>query len=547
MLRDARHICRGALKVNRKETGMTVFNLLSVAFALIAAFLGSAKAFQMFQQNSYIASRYADWLKERFTTGRTVLKIAFAALFSALGFLWNGFGYVSAPILLIVAMVIFFSQRKGQKSAIKPLVLTARVKRMYVTESIIFAAVMGLCFADKFTPFCFAAAMLLFVFRELTVVLANVINKPIERAVAKHYINDAKKILKQTKGLITIGVTGSYGKTTTKFILSRILSEKYTVTVTPESFNTPMGIVRTVREKMVPGTEIFVAEMGAKNVGDIKEICDIVDPDMGLITSVGPQHLNTFGSIENIVGTKFELADAVAKKNGEIFLNGDNEYIRKKSGEYSRVHLYGTEKDCEAFAENITCSSSGSTFDIVFKDGRISVFTRLLGSHNVQNIVGAAAIARHLGVSDSDIKFAIGSLKATPHRLEMKSFAKGATLIDDAYNSNPKGCLEAVNVLSHFDGMKKIIVTPGLVELGEKEYECNFALGEAAGRVCDEIYLVGRMRSKPMTDALEKQGYDKDRIFVVSSFKEAMEKLIPTLDDSCVVLFENDLPDNYLK
>lgn len=124
---------------------------------------------------------------------------------------------------------------------------------MYVTESIIFAAVMGLCFADKFSPFCFAAAMLLFVFRELIVVLANVINKPIERAVAKHYINDAKKILKQTKGLITIGVTGSYGKTTTKFILSRILSEKYTVTVTPESFNTPMGVVRTVREKWFPG------------------------------------------------------------------------------------------------------------------------------------------------------------------------------------------------------------------------------------------------------------------------------------------------------
>ena len=505
---------------------MTVFNLLSVAFALIAAFLGSAKAFQMLQQNSYIASRYADWLKEHFTVGRTALKIAFAALLSVLGFLRKDFGYVCAPILLAVAIAVFFFRQKGQKSAVKPLVLTARVKRMYVTEGIIFAAVMGLSFADKFMPFCFAAAMLIFVFRELTVVLANAVNRPIEQAVAKHYINDAKRILKQTKGLITVGVTGSYGKTTTKFILSRILSEKYTVTVTPESFNTPMGVVRTVREKMVPGTEIFVAEMGAKNVGDIKEICDIVDPDLGLITSVGPQHLNTFGSIENIIKTKFELADAVQNKKGEIFLNGDNEYIRNKAGEYS---------------------SSGSTFDIVFKDGRISVFTRLLGSHNVQNIVGAAAVARYLGISDSDIKFAVGALKATPHRLEMKSFSKGATLIDDAYNSNPKGCLEAVNVLSRFDGMKKIIVTPGLVELGEKEYECNYALGEAAGRVCDEIYLVGKMRSKPMTDALEKQGYDKDRVFVVSSFKEAMEKLIPTLDDSCVVLFENDLPDNYLK
>ena len=526
---------------------MTVLSFLSAALILLAALFGSIKAFQMLQQNSYVNSRYGEWLGEKFCGKTVVLKAVFLAFFSGLGLFLKNAQYVLTALSAVTAVTVFFRSRQVQKSAVKPLVFTMRVKRMIITESIISAAVFGLCFVPGAGIYGLIASGLVFVLRELVVPAVNFINRPVEKAVAKHYIRDAKRILRQSPNIITVGVTGSYGKTTSKFILARILSEKYTVTVTPESFNTPMGVVRTVRERMIPGTEIFICEMGAKNVGDIKEICDIVNPDIGMITSVGPQHLNTFGSLENIVNTKFELADAVCQRGGEMFLNGDNGLIRARAEGYENSHLYGTGDGLEVRAENITCSSSGSEFDIVFADGKISVSTRLLGSHNVQNITGAAALARSLGVSDGDIRFAVSSLKATPHRLEMKSFVNGATLIDDAYNSNPRGCLEAVNVLSKFEGMKKIIVTPGLVELGEKEYECNFALGEAAGRVCDEIYLVGQKRSKPMTDALEKQGYPAERVFVVSSFREAMAKLAPTLDKSCAVLFENDLPDNYLK
>ena len=307
-----------------------------------------------------------------------------------------------------------------------------------------------------------------------------------------------------------------------------------------------MGVVRTIREYMKPQTEIFVCEMGAKNVGDIKEICKIVHPDTGIITSVGPQHLSTFKSIENVIKTKFELADSVKKKGGVVYLSNDNKYIKEKCGEYNSV-MYGTADGSKYKAENIHCGPSGTQFDVVFDNQKISLTTKLLGMHNVLNITGAVAIAYELGVREKDIVFAVSKLEQTEHRLQLKSFIKGSVLIDDAYNSNPEGCLEAVRVLGSFDGMKKVIVTPGLVELGDKEYECNYNLGLECTKYCDEIILVGKERSKPMTDAIGTTDFDSSHVHVVASFKDAMTLMQNMIDNNSAVLFENDLPDNYAK
>ena len=168
------------------------------------------------------------------------------------------------------------------------------------------------------------------------------------------------------------------------------------------------------------------------------------------------------------------------------------------------------------------------------------------GGNSIINISGASALAYELGVSPDDIKFAVASLKPAEHRLEMKPFNKGSLLIDDAYNSNPEGCLEAVRVLGSFDGMKKVVVTPGLIELGEKEYECNFNLGLEAAKNADIIILVGINRSKPMADAVKTTDFNQDNLYIAASFKEAMEIYNRFADGNTVVLFENDLPDNYL-
>jgi UDP-N-acetylmuramoyl-tripeptide--D-alanyl-D-alanine ligase len=285
--------------------------------------------------------------------------------------------------------------------------------------------------------------------------------------------------------------------------------------------------------------------MGAKKKGDIKEVCKIANPDTALVTTVGPQHLDTFGNIETVLSTKLELADWVSKKGGRIYLNADNEYLSPKIKEYQNCSSFGENENADCRAENITYTSKGLTFDIVKGDIRFTVSTSLLGRHNAQNIASAAAIALDLGESPRDIAYAISTLRAPEHRLELKHYINGSLLIDDAYNSNPSGCLSAVEVLSKFEGMTKIIVTPGLVELGDKEYEYNKALGAAAAKVCDKIILVGKKRSIPLKDGALEQGFNEENLTVVDRFSDAAAMLATLCDNNTVVLFENDLPDNY--
>lgn len=519
--------------------------LISLIAAAFSAFFALVRQFQMLQQNSYYPSRYFLWVKDGYSLPLCIECIAFCA--SSL--LWGQELY--ALQLAFIAAVLaarIFSAARVQKKSIKKLVFTGRIKRMFAAAFMLFAVLILLYVFFPRTLaaeiFAVTAFMLSFV-SPLTAVLCRAVTAPVEKAVSLWYINDAKRILKGHKDLIVIGITGSYGKTSTKFILSRILSEKYNVVATPQSFNTPMGVVRTIREKLQPQTRIFICEMGAKNTGDIREICDIVHPKYGIITSVGPQHLETFKTIDNVFKTKFELADEVLKNGGTVFVNGDSTELIKRI-DRSLYRIYGTGADFDFRAENIAYGKNGSEFTAVMGSESIPVSSKLLGLHSIINITGAAALAYTLGVEARDIKFAAAALKPAEHRLELKPYINGSVLIDDAYNANPEGCIEAVRVLASFEGMKKVIITPGLVELGEREYECNFALGVEAAKKCDIIILVGKNRSKPLREGAESVGFDKEKLFAVSSFAEASRLYSGFADRNTAVLFENDLPDNYL-
>ncbi len=523
-----------------------IFEIIWLSLGLLGVYLSLVREFQMLQQNSYFASRYTGWLKSSFSMIRAIIKLVIVALIVAAAFFGND--TFSDSMMLFSVVGIYFGWRNFSENekSIKKLVFTARIKRMFVFAlgvlSLLGAA--GVIFGGIVALVCYTVFYILLIVPEILCLISLLCLKPVEKAVSNRYINEAKKILRSVKSLKVVGVTGSYGKTGTKYILSRMLSEKYNTLHTPESFNTPMGVVRTVRESMRADCEIFVCEMGAKKKGDIKEICDITTPEYGIITSVGPQHLDTFGSIETVASTKFELADAVADKC-KIFANGDNEIIREKA-KGTEIVLYGTDASLSYRAENIRGGRGGANFDLVLENETVSVSTKLLGRHNVLNIVGAAALAYNMGVSPKNIAFAISRLAPVEHRLEMKTSVQGSLLIDDAYNANPEGCLEAVNVLASFEGMQKVIITPGLVELGEKEYECNKALGTAAAKVCDKIIFVGKQRSVPLADGAREAGFSEENLFVADSFKNAMEIYSQFADSNTVVLLENDLPDNYL-
>lgn len=510
----------------------------------ISAMFAVYRQFHMLQQNSYFPSRYFKWVKESFT-----IRLVFEAFsFCILSFLFLAkFFFYEFIFGVIIMAVNIFSIIHTHRKSVKPLVFTKRVWRLFVAAAILIIAFFLIGISGiKFLPYE-VAYMIYLLFSVITPFLclcAWCVTYPIEKAFNRYYINDAKKILKNMPRLTVIGVTGSYGKTTTKFILNRILSEKFNTVCTPQSFNTPLGVVRTVREKIKPQTEVFICEMGAKNKGDIKEICDIVNPSYGIITSVGPQHLETFKTVDTVFDTKFELCDSI-EKNGKICLASLSSAATKERANKKPFCTYignGT----EYFADKISLSAYGTSFNLHYKNEVISLRTKLLGAHAVSDILCAAVIARMLGVSAEDIKVAVSSLSSTEHRLELKPFVNGSLLIDDAYNSNPEGSAEAFNVLAAFEDKLKTVITPGLVELGEKEEEYNFALGKNAAKSADKIILVGKNRSIPIKKGVLEAGYKEENLFVVSSFSEALDIYKTYADNNSVLLIENDLPDNYL-
>jgi UDP-N-acetylmuramoyl-tripeptide--D-alanyl-D-alanine ligase len=379
-------------------------------------------------------------------------------------------------------------------------------------------------------------------------ILANLINKPMEAAITRWYYNDAKRILRSMPNLTIIGITGSFGKTSTKHFLHRVLSERYNVLMTPGNFNTTLGVVRTIREHLKPHHEVFIVEMGAKQRGDIKEICDLVCPDMGIVTSVGEMHLETFGSVENVARTKFELIDALpAGGFGIVNIDSEAAYNHIKANGIA-VTTYAID-NCEADyrATDIIYSAQRTTFSV--EHGRAkddNYATHLLGRGNILNITAALAIAQRMGVSVEARRRGVKQIEQVEHRLSMRTTG-GITILDDAYNSNPTGARMALEVLSGFaTAGAKYVVTPGFVEMGAKQYDNNRTFGcDIAASKADGVIVVNEVNREAITTGLEAAGYDMKRVSKVASFKEAMAELQPRLKAGDVVLYENDLPDSF--
>lgn len=495
----------------------------------------------MFQQNSYKPTEYREWLQVKSNIGRLLGKTLYALISLPL-FLWGGRGCLIAACLLNLMTILVNKPRQAKK----PLVYTARVKRMLATTGILFA-VAGLlsAFLSGMVETIGALVLLvLFILIPVLVLLVNLINHPVEQGINRHYINDAARILKEMPNLTVIGVTGSYGKTSVKYFLSRLLSTQFSVLHTPGNYNTTLGVVRTIREQMKSFHEIFICEMGAREVGDIKEICDLVHPRYGIITSVGPQHLQSFHSIENIIHTKFELADAVPD-DGKVFLNYDNDYIRNHKTDKTVVS-YGTRKEDVSYAAyDISVSRDGSAFKM--KDGSGQEFefhTKLVGNHNVQNIAGAIAVANTLGIPMEKLIYPVKQLESVPHRLQLLRQGN-RTVLDDAYNSNKSGFKAALDTLAMFEDLR-ILVTPGMVELGQQQYEENEEIGVYAHDKCDYAVLVGKEQTKPIQDGLMESGFPRQRMILVDTLDEAFQMVNAIPDErQKVILIENDLPDNY--
>ncbi|MFN8632220.1 MAG: alpha/beta fold hydrolase [Chloroflexota bacterium] len=444
------------------------------------------------------------------------------------------------------------------RAATKPLVLTSRAKRLLAGQSVLsLAMILGpaaLC-AIRGRDRGRAAAALVAGAAAASLVsppvaaAANLLLWPVEEAFRRYYLRDARRLLQEI-GPVVVGVAGSYGKTSTKEITATILAARFSVLRPPGSFNTPMGISRIVRERLEPTHQIFVAELGDYVPGDIRFLCNLVHPKIGILTTIGPEHLERFKTMDRIVQTKQELIDALPE-GGIAIVNQDDPLVRAIGDRAEQRGLtairYGqTEPGAQVRARDVQTTRDGLTFMVeVDGIGEAQFQIGLLGRHNVMNVLAGTAAGLALGMTLPEIALAARRIEPVEHRLQPIQGAGGVLVIDDTYNSNPRGAAEALMVLGELPGNQKVLVTPGMIELAERETEEHRLLGQRAAEVCDHVILVGPERTRPIAEGLLAGGFAPDRIHVVASRDAATAELQTLLQAGDVLLWENDLPDTY--
>lgn len=525
----------------------------------------------MFQQNGYKLNEFSKWLLDHWNTILIPVPHLAMILVTITGYhyLEHVLTETAITVILIIFAMFWFGDisRYGHEKIKKPLVYTARMLRLILVFLFLSAwiPVSGSAYAFHSGILIPDIYILIFVwvFTDMILpyllLLAAAIIYPAEKLIQYRFKVQARNKLKSMPELKVVAITGSYGKTSTKFITQAILSERYRVCATPGSYNTPMGICKVINNDLQPTDQVLILEMGARYRGNIDELCRIATPDIAVITNVGVAHLESFGSVEAIAQTKGALVRHL-KPGGFAVLNGDDPEVRKMNNRDDISVLFAglSEEENHIFGKNISYDDQGCAFEMQVKDevpagGGTFVMMKeeeqirmpLLGQHNVRNALLAASAGLIMKLRLPTIKVALRKVEPVEHRLELKK-KDGIVVIDDAFNSNPVGARNAISVLSSFKAGRKFVITPGMIELGDRQVTENrdFGIWMARHRP-DHVFLVGKQQTKPVYEGLREGGYDDGRITVVNSLFEANEKISEYLREGDVVLYENDLPDNY--
>ena len=374
---------------------------------------------------------------------------------------------------------------------------TARVRRLHLVT-------IAFCVLGCGLPVCCLSR---------TVAVANWCLQPVEKMIQRFWLRRAQRRLARQVGLIKIGITGSYGKTSVKNILAELLKTKYRVVVSPASFNTPMGFARTVNQALKPDTQVLIMEMGARRPGEIREMCRLLQPEHGIITSIGPCHLETFGDLATVAKTKAELFQCLPD-SGWAVTDGDNVWCRQ----LQHPHLL-----------------------LVRAEQVVDLPTPLLGKHQQKNIQLAVALARKLGISTAEIKRVVANLQPTPHRLEKIVAPNGIIILDDSYNANPDSAAAALAVLGSFSS-RKVVQTPGFVEQGQQTAAAHAQLCAQIKQVADAVIVVGTLNRADFENGLQDF---PGKVIYVAHRDDAKQHYSELLSSGDVLLLLNDLPENY--
>ena len=497
----------------------------------------------LFQQEEYDNRRFLAWIvKNRGFDQR--LSFALLAVWLMQLLLQGVAGWAFGALAGAAAVAVAAFEPDPRKTAKKRLVMTARAKRIYLV-ALALLVVVGIAAAFLTGPILLWIVPVQLV--PLALVAGNLLLAPAEAKTQRRYWDEARAVLRRIDPMV-IAITGSFGKTSVKHILGHVLETAAPTLITPGSVNTAMGIARVIRERLQPHHRYFVVEMGAYGPGSIRRLCELTPPSMGIVTAIGMAHYERFKSLETVAEAKFELAEATAAQGGTVIANADvlefaapQRFAAAHPGTFltvggaagAGVVIAAMRQDIDGLA--VTVNWQGRPYEL-----RAPLF----GLQQGKNLALAFAAACTLGLAPEDV---VASLRSTPqiaHRLEVKREANGATLIDDAYNSNPVGFAAALEVLDllRAPGGRRILVTPGMVELGAAHDDEHRRIGRLAANHVDVLVAVAPHRVAPLAESF-KEAAPVAEIVSCPGFAEAQAWMAKNVATGDVVLLENDLPD----
>lgn len=484
----------------------------------------------IFQQNGYSAKKYLKNLKTHYFKSISTY-LEYISLICLISYYINNYWYM-------IVLVLFFLM--GSFMLTKQLVLIPKFTKRLTRLLILFMFLNGIFFI--LVKYLLLVLVIEIILIPLTILLSSFIILPVENKIIKYYYNKAQnKLLKYS--MINIGITGSFGKTSTKNFLYHFIKDKYFTYKTPNSYNTPMGISKVVNNDLQAIHEAFIVEMGACNIGDINELVELVNVDIGIITEIGPQHLETFKSIDNVLKTKLEILNSKNLKT--LVINQDN--IHLKDVDYpSNIEVIRVGINSKEYynARNIELSNNYFSFNFCYKEDILTnIKTKLLGYHNIYNLLISITLAYKMGVSLDEIKSKCLTIEPVMHRLSTRVDGN-INIIDDSFNSNLVGFKNAVDALMLSDNYK-VIITPGIVDGGSYLEELNYEAGSLVEKL-DYVILIDNPASKYIKSYLDQINYTN--YVVVNSFKQAYNMVQKeSKKRDITLLIENDLPDNYLR
>lgn len=493
----------------------------------------------IFQQEEYDENRFLNWLFANYAFDKRMSAILVLAM--ALWFFMPAF--VVYFVIVAGFAVIAYFERDPRHASKKKLAMTKRAQRIYFI-ALCLSLFSALWVAFMPLPLFWLLPVQLLPF---LLIVSNILLTPYERSTQKKFHDEAYAKIRKLKPTV-IGVTGSFGKTSVKHILGHILQSAAPTLVTPGSVNTPMGIARIVREDLEDRHKYFIVEMGAYGPGSIDRLCQLTDPDVGIITAIGHAHYERFKSLETVAQTKYELAPYVLRNSGEMVVHEKTFAFpaaqAARAVKPASFIVCGDSKTCDLVINEAHQDANGLDVTVTFRKEIFILKAPLFGLHHAQNMALAFAAARILNIPSERITTALKSTPQIPHRLEVKKQGN-SILIDDAYNSNPQGFKAALELLATIgEGKRKILVTPGMVELGAVHDEAHYTLGQIAGESCDVALIVNAPRIPTFIQGFKERGGAKT-LMQVPNFASAQEWLITHRQDGDVVLLENDLPDLY--